>query len=738
MWTIRLTRVNPGVRLALAAGLALLATATAVRLARPPLTVLATNSVVAESPIRLSKGDESLCQSDETLPEGASAIRLAVSVNIGPKVTVTVLSGSQVIARGAQAAGWTGEAVTVPIAAVPNTVAGADVCLAIGPTVEPIGLLGQKGRLPGAAGPGKIRVEYLSPGSRSWWSLALPTARRMGLGRSPSGTWVAFIPLVLMAAAVGLAAWLLLRELGRRAAAGPPTPAPIAGAQLAPAPAARGLAHRGTFRGGGRTRHLPSIAGRVPRAAWACGAVAWLSAASWSIVMPPFQVPDEPSHFAYVQQLAETASLPTSSSVRYAPEELAALAGLDHNEVRGNELRSTISSPAQQQLLERELAQSFPRHGEGGAGVAASQPPLYYALQSIPYRLAASGNLLERLALMRLLSALLAGLTAIFAYLFLREALPGVRWAWTVGGLGVALFPLVSFMSGAVNPDSMLCAVSAALFYCLARAFRRGLSTRGAVAIGVVTAVGLLTKLNFIGLVPGLALALTILTRRAVRREGRTAYRSLALTGAIGASPVCVYALINILSNHPGLGLASTGIHQTGEHGSLLGEISYIWQLYLPRLPGMANHFPGLLTSRLWFDRSVGLYGWLDTTFPTWVYTAALLPAGLIAALCVRALIASRAELRRRIWELLAYAAMGLGVMALVGVDSYLQISERSGGYSEPRYLLPMAVLFGAVLALAARGAGRRWGPAVGALIVVLVLGHDTFSQLLVISRYYS
>jgi hypothetical protein len=735
MWTIRLTRVNLGVRLALAAGLALLATAIAVRLSRPPLTVIATNSVVAEGPITLSKGNERLCQSDETLPSGASAIRLAVSVNIGPKVTVTVLSGTQVIAKGTQDAGWTGEAVTVPIVPVPSTVAGANVCIAIGPTVEPIGLLGQKSRRLGAEGPGKVRAEYLRPGNRSWWSLAMPVARRMGLGRSPSGTWVAFIPLALMAAAVGLAAWLLVRELGRRASAGLATPAPIAGAQLAPAPATPvGLPPPpGTSRGSGHTRSLASIAGRVPRAAWACGAVAWLSAASWSIVMPPFQVPDEPSHFAYVQQLAETRGLPTSSSVRYAPEEMAALAGLDHNEVRGDELRGTISSPAQQLLLEHELAQPYPRHGEGGAGVAAPQPPLYYALQSIPYLLASSGNLLERLALMRLVSALMAGLTALFAYLFLREALPGVRWAWTVGGLGVALFPLVGFMSGAVNPDSMLCAVSAALFYCLARAFRRGLSTRMAVAIGVVTAVGFLTKLNFLGLVPGLALALAILTRRG---EGRAAYRSLALTVAIGASPVCLYALINILSNHVGLGLASTGIGKTSKHG-LLGELSYIWQLYLPRLPGMTNYFPGLLTSRLWFDRSVGLYGWLDTTFPAWVYNAALVPAGLIAVLCARALIASRAELRRRVWELLAYAAIGVGVLALVGADSFLQLSERSGGYTEPRYLLPMAVLFGAVLALAARGAGRRWGPVVGTLLVVLILGHDIFSQLLVVSRYY-
>jgi hypothetical protein len=40
-------------------------------------------------------------------------------------------------------------------------------------------------------------------------------------------------------------------------------------------------------------------------------------------------------------------------------------------------------------------------------------------------------------------------------------------------------------------------------------------------------------------------------------------------------------------------------------------------------------------------------------------------------------------------------------------------------------------------LALTARGAGRRWGPTAGALIVVLFLAHNIFSQLLVVARYY-
>jgi 4-amino-4-deoxy-L-arabinose transferase-like glycosyltransferase len=319
-----------------------------------------------------------------------------------------------------------------------------------------------------------------------------------------------------------------------------------------------------------------------------------------------------------------------------------------------------------------------------------------------------------------------------------REALPGTAWSWTVGGLAVALMPLLGFMSGALNPDSMLYAVSAAIFYLLARAFRRGLTPGLAVAIGVATAIGSLTKLNFVGLAPGIIVGLVVLGIRAARTSGRTAYRSLAVAVAIAASPVCVYLIVNLFSNHAGLGIASSAIHLTNQQGSVFGEISYIWQFYLPRLPGMANDFPGISSTRqIWFDRSVGLYGWLDTSFPVWVNNVAVIPAAVLTILGVRALVTLRATLRRRLVELGVYALMAVGVMVLIGADSYLKFPQQAGTYGEPRYLLPMVPLLGAALVLSARGAGRRWGPPVGALIVVLFLAHDAFSQLQVISRFY-
>ena len=80
---------------------------------------------------------------------------------------------------------------------------------------------------------------------------------------------------------------------------------------------------------------------------------------------------------------------------------------------------------------------------------------------------------------------------------------------------------------------------------------------------------------------------------------------------------------------------------------------------------------------------------------------------------------------------------MGVGVMAMIGANSYVA-GTLAGTYGEPRYLLPMLPLLGGALVLSARGAGRRWGPAAGTLLVVLVLAWDIFSQLQVISRFYS
>ncbi|HEY3759448.1 MAG TPA: DUF2142 domain-containing protein [Solirubrobacteraceae bacterium] len=470
-----------------------------------------------------------------------------------------------------------------------------------------------------------------------------------------------------------------------------------------------------------------------------CALIALLNACAWSIITPPFQGRDEVDHFAYVAQLAESATLPKNGhgEGRYSPEERGVLEGLHYYQVRFSPGTPAIASIAEQRRLTEALDAHASLKGSGEAGVATSEPPLYYALQTIPYFIG-QGHMLLQLQLMRLFGALLGALTTLLIFLFLRESLPGAPSAATIGALCVALAPLFAFMSGSLNPETLMLTICAAIFLCLARAFRRGLTRSLAVKLGVLVAIGFVTKLNFIGFALGMFAGLTTLALREVRRRGREPLLSIALTAGIGVVPVALYAIVNVLSQRPTFGFAS-GVIGTTTSASRLDELSYIWEMYLPRLPGMAHYFVGMAPYKdVWFDRSVGLYGWMDTMFPSWVDSIALVLALAVALLCGRELIVRRAALRARLPELGCYAAIALGLLAMLGASSYQSDAlVHKDALGEPRYLLPLLALLGAALALAVRGAGRRFAPIAGAALVMLFLGHDVFSQLQVIARYY-
>jgi len=223
-------------RVALAAGLALTALALVLVLSQSPLTVV--RSTAART-YTTSFGSSNLgarvCQAHEVLPRGTVAIRVWLEAVIGPPVSVEALAGGQLLTRGARGSGWTAGSVTIPVRRVTRTVSPVTVCVNVGKPREPIALQGvrtapalaatdRQGPLPKVAGrrapsyrrgplPGRIMIEYLRAGSSSWWSLATPVARRMGLGHAGSGKWIPLLALILMVAVAVLMSRLLLVEL---------------------------------------------------------------------------------------------------------------------------------------------------------------------------------------------------------------------------------------------------------------------------------------------------------------------------------------------------------------------------------------------------------------------------------------------------------------------------------------------------------------------------------------------
>jgi 4-amino-4-deoxy-L-arabinose transferase-like glycosyltransferase len=480
---------------------------------------------------------------------------------------------------------------------------------------------------------------------------------------------------------------------------------------------------------------------RIPASGWLCALAAVLSALAWSLVTPPFHVPDEVAHFAYVQHLAETAELPRlNGQLDYAPEEQFALHVTDFYLVVG----SAESRPPWTEVQQRASRQpdGLPRVGTGTAQSATNNPPLYYALQAAPYWLGSGAGLLDRLALMRLLSVVLAGLTALAAFLFVREVLPGAPWAWTVGGLAVALQPLFGFISSGVQPDALLALAGSLVLLCTARVLRRGLDPGTGALLGVATAVGLLSKLAFVGLVPGVVLAVAIGARRAIATRDRAAgLRGAALALGVPLVAAVLYALASVLvwdrplyaGEVPGTGAA------TAAAGSLRDELSYIWQLYLPRLPFMEDQFAASPIRGIWVEGLIGRFGWLDTGWPRAVYTAgaaALLAVGVLAGVqVVRA--ARRGALRGRLAELLVYATVAAGLLVVIAVSGYTAHLQGTR-FEQARYLLPLLALYGGIVALAARSLGPRWGPVLGAVLIGVAFGHDLFAQLLTISRFWA
>lgn len=481
---------------------------------------------------------------------------------------------------------------------------------------------------------------------------------------------------------------------------------------------------------------------RVPRAGWLCALVALATALAWGFITPPAQVPDENAHFAYVQYLAETGKLPRNRvGSDISAEESRILGALSFYSVAGRPDNKPAWTRADDRVVRRAEAAPGSRVGTGSAITASNNPPLYYLVQAVPYWVSPSHDLLDRLALMRIVSALMAAATVLLVFAFLRELLPAEPWAWTVGALVVAFQPLFGFFGGGVNNDDLLYLASAALFYALARAFRRGLDRSTGVALGAVTAVGLLAKTNFAGFVPAVLLTFALLVWRA-RRAGdagaaRRGVGAFALTAIV---PVAAYvvALQTVWVRPVNDAVGGLGATPGGRTYNIAEQLSYAWQLYLPRLPFMQPQFgEGFPLDDLWFTGLVGRFGWLDYGFPAWVYDVAWGFAAVVVALLVAGLARFRRPLLARWPELVVYLVAAGGLLTVIAFAGYRARVDTGEPFEQARYLLPLLPLYAAVVAIGVRALGRRWGPVAGAALVCAAAGHTLFSQLLTLGRFY-
>jgi len=526
---------------------------------------------------------------------------------------------------------------------------------------------------------------------------------------------------------------------------------------------------------------------RVPVAAWICAALAIANAVTFSLIVPAFQVPDEPEHYAYTEFLVQSGRPPYAPppATEFSPQEQAALEGLYFPTILGGTGFGRPPWTQTEAAHVRQLLSASPSlRSQGGVTGESGNPPAYYALEAIPYEIASGSSFFDRLEAMRMLSALLFGLTVMFVFGFVRESLREPRWAASAAALAVAFQPQAAFIAGGVNNDNLMFTAAAALFWLLARAHRRGMNARRGAAIGLALAIGLLTKLTFIGLLPGVLVALALI---ALRQRGRNAVsasdvqtqdrgetdgierqqsaaarsplralsqsvtrmapatRGLLASAVVTAIPVAAYVILNTTVWHRSLfqGALGTGpVTGTPASGTASGNfrelLSYIWQFYLPRLPGMRAQFSFYPLWHIWFKGFVGDFGLLDYGFANWVYYLAGAIFLMLAALALRALVSERRSLRSRWPEIVSYGAITIGLLLAIARAGFPYHLQTHFVFEQARYLFPLLALYGLFLAVALRGAGRRWSPALAGVLVVVMIAHDLFAQLLTLQRYWT
>jgi len=167
-------------------------------------------------------GGQQLCEPGELIPAGTGALRVAAAVARGsaPALEGTLQNeAGAVIAAGRLHGRWRAPGVIdIPVRPATRETAGGTVCVRnLGAPPVSFGGSTPDGSfvitIAGHPFDGRLRIEYMRPGSETWLALAPTLAHRFSLAKGDLVRhWAIYATLLLIALAIALAARTLIRE----------------------------------------------------------------------------------------------------------------------------------------------------------------------------------------------------------------------------------------------------------------------------------------------------------------------------------------------------------------------------------------------------------------------------------------------------------------------------------------------------------------------------------------------
>jgi 4-amino-4-deoxy-L-arabinose transferase-like glycosyltransferase len=507
------------------------------------------------------------------------------------------------------------------------------------------------------------------------------------------------------------------------------------------------------------------LIGRVPRPLALLLVVVAVVGFTWAIVMPPWGAPDEDVHFAYTQTLAERHELPGGPQQGVSTEQRLSMDVNNTDQI----VFFKFAKPDWSQTGERSWraqTNSVPRNDGGGTNAASDYPPGYYLYELIPYELASSADIHTRLFVMRLFSVLWLLVSTVAGWLLAGEVFDRDRPLQLLSTAAFALWPMLTFISSAVNPDSMLVALWTLATWLGVKVIKRGLTARLAVGMCLCVGLALVTKATALALLPPALFALAI---GAWRLRRQISARGVALAGAALAAfgvPVLAWVLVARGAGHASYGQAAIVTDGGSGSGAASGTTaagvptytpsaniryiaSYLWQFYLPKLPFMRDqrslfpiisHYPAY---QVWLASGWATFGWVNVWFPAWVYRiflgVALAIVGGASVTLVRGARAVRRGARRIPWALGGFFVITVGTL-LAGLHwtDFHMLLDKKPPFVQGRYLLPVAALLALVVTQAVRALPRSFRTVAIACVLGGLIAFQIAALALVASRYYA
>ena len=425
----------------------------------------------------------------------------------------------------------------------------------------------------------------------------------------------------------------------------------------------------------------------------------------YAFAIPPWQHPDEPTHFEHVRLIADRRELP-------APDTIS----IDlRREIAQSMLANGFWDPGSAPSLDDD---SLSDPGVSPLGIyTLTHPRLYYVVAAAwlwPWlRLPVEGQLY----LVRMFSVILNLVVVLAAYQTVRILYPYRKWLAVMVSAFVVFQPVHTDIMSAVNNDVLINALAGLFFLVMAWIFQEGLDLKKGVLLFSLLILGFLTKTTAIVLLISLPISLLFYI-----------WRSGHMKWFFGIAGVCLCVIVASLILWQ-MEILQGWMNQIGDIAGRYFRVTFSGTFQALQDPEF-RELP-LQAAPVVFRSFWGSFGWRHIWLPSVWYVlmgafSTVSLVGLVLLTCSKMFHQERRENLPYRASFLVYSFFTVLVACLTAILRSVAVQGLSPYLSHGRYVFIAMVPFAMLFTLGLRAWTKpAWRRAAAALFLLFLIAYD-------------